>query len=177
MTNQYLSLKQAIETTGVSEPTLRRLARKAKKHQKKYVDGKLHFLDSFLFESYPPIKVSNSVIDQVIDHPTTQPYQAPITADNALVDEKDNHIFSLREQLASKDKIIDDLNERLREANINLNTMQQVVQKALPSHQEQKKDVTQRYTLGDKILYGLALVTTLVLLVFFSALIYSFFRK
>lgn len=54
----YISIKDALQITGVSEPTLRRLARKAKGEQKQYIEGKLHLLDSYLYKYYPTISGS-----------------------------------------------------------------------------------------------------------------------
>ena len=171
MSNHYIDIQKAVQLTGKSLPTLRRLAQKAKNKQKKYIDGKLHFLDSFLFEVYPPIETSNQVSNHS-DNPAPEGHQGYPRSVDELLAEKDNHILSLRDQLHSKDTVIQNLSERLRESNINLQTLQQSI-KALPTHQ----GVMKHHILTDKLLYGVAIAAIVVLFLFVLAMIYAFFTS
>lgn len=178
---KYLSIQEAIDLTGRSDKSIRRLCAKAKKGEKKYIKGKLFVLDTFLYSEFPPILDDQPDQVKLVNKPgqsghTDQPSQTnePDAHTTGTRSDHQMMISILTEQLNTKDKQIDNLNERLREAQINLQTLQQSI-KALPTHKEMGEAT--RVPPTDKLLYGVAIAAIFALLVFVFAMIYAFFRQ
>lgn len=201
---QYLSVKEATSATGLSDASIRRLCKGLSKPNIKYQSGKLFILDTFLFSKYPP----QNLLKQDDEMPSHLPKQMPRqqNLDPELIQdllkeyparlliEKDKTIELLQgeieiknRQLEKKDLIIRELNtsnqlvnERLRETNINLQTLQQGLNqmlKQLPqNNQEQRKTINQP-SITNKVLYAMALITTLCVTLLLAAVIYNYLKN
>lgn len=156
----YLDIKEATRLTGVSFTSIRRLSKKAKGEEKKYIDGKLCLLDTFLYSIYPPLDVVNQgnhlvnhspKMDNQDNHVVNQPDKLDTQMDKQvryiedtnhlkeLLEERAEHLNSLRKEISSKENIIqeqaktiNELIERSRESNIIIQSLQDKMAKQLP---------------------------------------------
>lgn len=110
--NSYLSIQEASERTGKSQSTITRLVKhyKGTKHVKK--DGKKYLIS---VEVLPEIVTNYSN-----DYSKTRQM-------NSLIEAKNETISLLKNQLDKKDKVIGDLIERNREANIIIKSLQEQI--------------------------------------------------
>ncbi len=110
--NSYLSIQDAVEKTGKSQSTITRLVKRytGTKHVKK--DGKKYLIS---VEVLPEITTNYS-----------NDYSETIQM-NSLIEAKNETISLLKNQLDKKDKIIGDLIERNREANIIIKSLQEQI--------------------------------------------------
>jgi Mg2+ and Co2+ transporter CorA len=204
MPRQYFSIKEAVDLTGVSEASIRRLCKGAKNDNIQYKGGKLFILNSFLFSKYPaqnlPKQDENlprhmpkqmtrqggsniELIQDVVKEYSTQ-----------LLNEKDQRITYLEQEIAvknrqleKKDEIIEKLNhsnelisERLRETNINLQTIQQTFNKVinqLPESTAKEDKQVQLTSKTNRLLYVMATLATALMALMLIAIGYRYFTQ
>jgi len=198
MPRQYLSIKEAVELTGVSEASIRRLCKGVKNDNTQYKGGKIFILNTFLFSKYPaqtllkqdenlPKQMTRQggtdieLIQDLVKEHTTQ-----------LLNEKNQRIIHLEQeitvknhQLERKDEIIDSLNqsnqlisERLRETNINLQTIQQTFNKVLNQLPESNLKEEKQAKVANKtnrLLYVMAILATILMACMLIAIGYRYF--
>lgn len=120
----YLTIKEAVIYTGKSESTLRKLARENKGSKSKGV--KLERLKTGKEKIYLSQDFLNSYFNSSKEN----------TATNSATNSATNILDILHEQLKAKDSQISDLNERLKEAHILVNNLENKLSIALPTHPE-----------------------------------------
>lgn len=116
----YLTIKEAVIYTGKSESTLRKLARENKGSKSKGV--KLERLKTGKEKIYLSQDFLNSYFNS--------------SKENTATNSATNILDILHEQLKAKDSQISDLNERLKEAHILVNNLENKLSIALPTHPE-----------------------------------------
>ena len=112
----YLTIKEAVIYTGKSESTLRKLARENKGSKSKGV--KLEMLKTGKEKIYLSQDFLNSYFNS--------------SKENTATNSATNILDILHEQLKAKDLQISDLNERLKEAHILVNNLENKLSIALP---------------------------------------------
>jgi hypothetical protein len=118
---EYLTIKEACEISGKSNITIRRLIKKLKPpdiKKQKTATGFIYLISKdFLttqLTTQEPIHLTtqkDTNITNQAQNPTTQ-------ATTQLINQLTNLTEFLKEQIRQKDKQIDDINSRLKEANI-----------------------------------------------------------
>jgi hypothetical protein len=124
MPKQMIPLSEAVILTGKNDSTIRRFFKKPEnKPYSKMDDGKLYVDKDILLAQYAPTSA------------TPEPPKQRLSA-------VDNAIEALVSQLEAKDRQIDNLSERLREANY---TIQTNAQKALAESNQKQTETNQEY--------------------------------
>jgi hypothetical protein len=110
----YIDIKEAVKATGKSEKTIRRFLSKAE--SKPFVekkDSKLLVDVNYLFSSYPPIKVDEKEVSQMLDIGSNMSmdiefielknklalYEQEIKHKEQLLNEKDSRILDLQKAM------------------------------------------------------------------------------
>jgi hypothetical protein len=201
MNEQYLSIKDAIDKTGMSDASLRRLCRKGLKGRdyKHDLDGRLFLSESFLFNIYPPLNQpikTHSKDDyssyQAIQNELGLIKESFLIQTNALSDEKDKRINDLKGELIAKDTMIGNLasaieglnknmsllTERTREQNIIIQSLQDKFSHQLPNNSASiSKHIPNTVMLVDKLLIGVAALASLAVLTFLGMMLFAYFKS
>jgi len=114
--NRFLSIQEAVKLTGKSQSTITRLARKYKGSEHVKMEGKKTLINI------------NEIPELVNDYSTTSQKTSQMTNEtNSLIEAKNETIELLKTQLEVKDKTIESLIERNREANILIRNLQEQI--------------------------------------------------
>jgi hypothetical protein len=202
MNKIYVSIKEAIEKTGMSDASLRRLCRKGLKGRdyKHDIDGKLFLLDSFLYSAYPAL-ANNDQMPSKDDKASNRALRDEIAfikddlskSTHALVDEKDKRIEDLKKELMAKDITIHNLllaiegfnnnmsllSERTREQNIIIQSLQEKFSLQINSIKDDPKISERKFKIGliDKLLIGVAILASLAILTFLGMMLLSYLKQ
>jgi hypothetical protein len=204
MSKQYLSIKDAIHKTGMSDASLRRLCRKGVKGRdyKHDLEGRLILLDSFLYTHYPPIIKAHQMsmkadydayklLQTDIEFIKDIMNQQPVT----MLGEKDKRIEDLKKEIDTKNYTINHLastinslnnnigllTERNREQNIIIQSLQEKIPHQLkasqPIYVQPKQNQKSGLILIDKILIGVAILASVAILSFLGMIIWAYLNK
>jgi archaellum component FlaC len=203
MNKQYVSIKEAIDITGMSDASLRRLCRKGLKGRDyKYdVEGKLYLNDSFLYASYPPQKgiahhAANidyeklKAMEQEIEQFKDAVKQHPVD----LMQEKDKRIHDLKNEIETKNTTILNLSlaieglnsniglltERTREQNIIIQSLQEKIAHQLKPSQEARVSNARedkKLFITDKLLIAVAVLASIAILAFVGTMLFAYFSQ
>jgi DNA repair exonuclease SbcCD ATPase subunit len=203
MNKQYVSIKEAIDITGMSDASIRRLCRKGLKGRDyKYdVEGKLYVNDLFLYTSYPPQNKATQMLMNVdyerlksLEEEVVQFKEAVKQHPLELLHEKDKRIEDLKDEIESKNATIMNLSlaieglnnnigmlsERTREQNIIIQSLQEKVSHQLkPSSQVQVQPTKKEkaVSLVDKLLIGVAILASVAIISFIGAMLFAYFSN
>ena len=101
----YLTVKEAIETSGKSQTTIHRLCQKHEKSKYIKKENNKYLIDKdFLIENYPFIKASNS--EEVLDSETEKKLLNVLTEKNLQITELTLKVKKLNEVIEEKDQAI-----------------------------------------------------------------------
>lgn len=201
MNKQFVSIKEAIDITGMSDASLRRLCRKGLKGKDyKYdIEGRLHINDTFLFTSYPP---NNKASHMNIDYEKVKSLESEIEQFKVAIKqhpvdlllEKDKRIEDLKQEINTKNNTILNLSsaieglnsniglltERTREQNIIIQSLQEkVVHQLRPSalNSEKPNLTLDKIYFVDKILIGVAVLASIAILAFIGTMLFAYLNR